>query len=315
MKVMRNHRNTRKPSSHFSKMIAMLFLFTCLFHISGCKNSEPPKPAAPPPPDVETTTVQQKDIPIKNELVATLDGMVNAQILAQVTGYLIKMNYQEGNPVKKGQLLYQIDPRVFQAALNEAKGNLVRQEAQLKVARLDLNRVRRLLPENAVSVRDRDIAVGREATAKAEVVAAQASVEKAKLQLEFTHIYSPINGIGGISKAQLGDLVGPGSANATLTTVSQINPIKAYANISEQNYLQFVKDDKQEQDDRASQAIELILADGSIYPHLGKFLFTDRQIDVVTGTIRAVFTFPNPAVPDYILRPGQYAKVRFTSKN
>jgi RND family efflux transporter MFP subunit len=272
----------------------------------GCDKAEQNQ-AAPPPPTVEVTEVIQKDVPIHQEWVGTLDGMVNAQILAQVTGYLIKQNYQEGQPVRKGQLLYEIDPRPFQAALDQAKANLARQEAVLKTARLDLERVQRLLPQNAVSIRDRDTAVGREASAQAEVLAARAAVEKAQLDLGFTRITSPIDGIAGLSKAQLGNLVGPGSANAVLTTVSQVDPIKAYIPLSEQQYLQFARAKQNGAERQEGPPLELILADGTAYPHPGKFFFADRQVDVKTGTIQVAVLFPNPGD---ILRPGQYARVR-----
>jgi membrane fusion protein (multidrug efflux system) len=237
--------------------------------------------------------------------------MVNAVILAQVSGYLIKQNYQEGQMIKKGQLLYEIDPKTFQANLDGARSNLARQEAILKTARLDLARVERLLPERAVSVRDRDNAVGREATAEAEVLTAKAAIDSAQLELGFSKIYSPIDGIAGISKAQLGNLVGPGSANAQLTTISQLDPIKAYIPLSEQEYLQFARN-KQNEQQQGNQPLELILADGSVYPHPGKFFFADREVNVKTGTIQVAILFPNPG---NLLRPGQYAKVRAVVKN
>ncbi|MBS3954181.1 MAG: efflux RND transporter periplasmic adaptor subunit [Methylomicrobium sp.] len=267
---------------------------------------------APPPPVVEVTEVQQRDVPVYQEWVGSLDGMVNAQILAQISGYLIKQHYQEGQLVKKGQLLYEIDPRVFQAALDGARSNLARQEAQLKTARLDMDRVKRLLPEKAVSVRDRDNAVGREASVLAEVMSARAAVDSAQLQLGFTKITSPIDGIAGLSKTQLGNLVGPGSSNAVLTTVSQVDPIKAFIPLSEQQYLEFVRERQNGGESKQNRPLELILADGSTYEHPGKFFFADRQVDVRTGTIQAAILFPNPGS---FLRPGQYARVRAIVKN
>lgn len=272
--------------------------------VAGCQKTEQKPP--PPPPVVEVTEAIQRDVPVYREWVGTLDGMVNAQILAQVTGYLVKQHYQEGEPVRKGQLLYEIDPRTFQATLDQAKANLARQEAVLKTARLDAGRVARLLPQNAVSVRDRDNAVGREASAEAEVLAARAAVQNAQLELGFTRITSPIDGIAGLSKAQLGNLVGPGSANAVLTTVSQVDPIKAYIPLSEQQYLQFAQA-RQDGAARPTLPLELILADGSKYPEPGRFFFADRQVDIKTGTIQVAVLFPNPG---NLLRPGQYAKVR-----
>lgn len=284
--------------------------FTVLLMMTGCGKELPTQPSAPPPV-VEVIEVEQKDVAIHQEWVGTLDGMVNAQILAQVSGYLLKQHYQEGQAVKKDQLLYEIDPRVLKATLDGARSNLARQEAILKTARLELARVERLLPERAVSVRDRDNAVGREASAQAEVLAAKAAVESAELQLGFSRITSPINGIAGISKAQIGDLVGPGSANAELTIVSQLDPIKAYIPLSELQYLQFVRDIKNKDLNQESPPLELILADGAPYEQPGKFFFADRQVDVKTGTIQVAILFPNPS---NLLRPGQYAKVRAVVK-
>lgn len=288
-----------------SKSPATVLIIAAALIGSGCEQTQPPPP--PPPPTVDVAEVVQRDVPVNQEWVGTLDGMVNAQILAQVTGYLTKQNYQEGKPVKKGDLLYEIDPRTFKAALDEASSNLARQQAELKTARLALKRIQRLLPEKAVSVRDYDSAVGREAQAQAEVLAMQAAVEKAKLQFEFTRIVSPINGIAGISQAQLGNLVGPGSANSILTTVSQVDPIKAFIPLSEQQYLQFAQ--ARLNGDRSNEParLELILADGSTYPEAGQFYFADRQVDVKTGTIQIAVLFKNP---HNILRPGQFAKIR-----
>lgn len=289
--------------------LGMMTLFAALV-IGGCGKTEQAPP--PAPPVVEVAEVLQKDVPIYQEWIGTLDGMVNAQILAQATGYLIKQHYQEGQLVKKGQLLYEIDPKVFQATLDGARSNLARQEAVLKTARLDLERVERLLPERAVSVRDRDNAVGREASAQAEVLAAKAAVESAQLQLGFTKISSPIDGIAGISKAQLGNLVGPGSANAELTTVSRLDPIKAYIPLSEQEYLLFAQDMQSGEHQQSQLSLSLILADGSVYSQQGKFFFADREVNVKTGTIQVAILFPNPK---NLLRPGQYAKVRAVVKN
>jgi membrane fusion protein (multidrug efflux system) len=297
-----------KTSQRIRPKTSLIALIVTLI-ISGCDKAAPPPP--PAPAIVEVTEVIQKDVPIHQEWVGTLDGMVNAVILAQVSGYLIKQNYQEGQMIKKGQLLYEIDPKTFQANLDAARSNLARQEAILKTARLDLARVERLLPERAVSVRDRDNAVGREATAEAEVLTAKAAIDSAQLELGFSKIYSPIDGVAGISKAQLGNLVGPGSANAQLTTISQLDPIKAYIPLSEQEYLQFARN-KQNEHQQGNQPLELILADGSVYPHPGKFFFADREVNVKTGTIQVAILFPNPG---NLLRPGQYAKVRAVVKN
>lgn len=309
---MNNTKNLSKSRRHctssFTNSILLLGAIFALF-ISGCE--KPKEQVAASLPTVEVTEVIQKDVPVQQEWVGTLDGMVNAQINAQVTGYLIKQNYKEGDRVKKGQLMYEIDPRTFRAKLDEAKGNLARQQAVLKTALLDLARIKRLLPEKAVSVRDRDNAVGREAAARAEVLAAEAAVEKAQLDLGFTKITSPIDGIAGISKAQLGDLVGPGSADNLLTSVSQIEPIRAYLGLSEQQYLQFARENENRTERREPIPLQLILSDGTTYLHGGKFYFADRQVDVKTGTIQIAVLFPNH---DNLLRPGQFARIRAVIK-
>jgi membrane fusion protein (multidrug efflux system) len=292
------------PNSNLSFVI-ILALF-----IIGCE--KPKDPVAANPPTVEVAEVLQQDVPIQQEWVGTLDGMVNAKINAQVAGYLIKQNYKEGELVKKGQLMYEIDPRTFKANLDQAKSNLARQQAVLKTALLDLERINRLLPEKAVSVRDRDNAVGREASARAEVMAAGAAVESAQLALGFTKITSPIEGIAGISKAQLGDLVGPGSASNLLTSVSQIEPIRAYLGLSEQQYMQFSREKVGRDQQGQSIPLQLILVDGTIYPQGGTFYFADRQVDVKTGTIQVAVLFPNP---DKLLRPGQFARIRAVIRN
>ena len=305
MKITQNlTKSIRRPTDSFPNSNLLFAVILTLF-ISGCE--KPKEPASANLPTVEVTEVIQKDVPVQQDWVGTLDGMVNAQINAQVTGYLIKQNYKEGEHVKKGQLLYEIDPRTFQANLNQATSNMARQQAVLKTALLDLTRIMRLLPEKAVSVRDRDNAAGREAAARAEVLAAEAAVEKAQLDLGFTKITSPIDGIAGISKAQLGDLVGPSSATSLLTSISQIEPIRAYLGLSEQQYMQFAREKTNRKEQREPIPLELILADGTTYPHGGKFYFADRQVDVKTGTIQVAVLFPNP---DKLLRPGQFARIR-----
>jgi len=244
-----------------------------------------------PPTTVEITDAAQTDVPIYFELVSTLDGMVNATIRAQVSGYLISQNYKEGEQVKKGQVLFEIDPRTFQAAYNQAK-------ARWDQARANLNRIKPLAAQNAVSQKDLDDAIGAEASTKADY-------DKAALELGFTRIISPIDGIAGIAKAQIGNLVGPGSTEE-LTTVSTVNPIKAYVSVSEQQYLKMMEW-KKEYPQSGKVPLELILADGSTFPHTGEFAFADREVDARTGTIKVAAVFPNP---ESILRPGQFARVR-----
>ena len=265
---------------------------------------------------VEVVTVAVRDVPIYQEWVGALDGNVNAVIKPQVSGYLIKQNYTEGQLVKKGQVLFEIDPRTFQAvldqtkgSLDQAKGDLARAEAAYVTAKADLARVKPLAAKNAVSQKDLDDATGKDLStrasveaAKAAIVAATANMESAKLNLDFTKITSPVEGIAGIAKTQLGNLVGPNSSQE-LTTVSSVNPIKAYINVSEREYLS-VRDSNQKMEDVPFQ---LILADGSTYPHKGKFVLADRQIDVSTGTLKVGALFANPG---NVLRPGGFATVR-----
>jgi len=301
------------------RVIVSRGIIVCLFlgvlAMAGCeKKKEAVGP--PPPPIVEVVTVAVRDVPIYQEWVGALDGNVNAIIKPQVSGYLIKQNYTEGQLVKKGQVLFEIDPRTFQAVLdqtkgtlNQAKGDLARAEAAYATAKADLARVKPLAAKNAVSQKDLDDATGKDMgtlasveAAKAAIVAATANVESAKLNLDFTKITSPVEGIAGIAKTQLGNLVGPNSSQE-LTTVSSVNPIKAYINVSEREYLS-VRDSSQNIEDIP---LQLILADGSIYPPKGKFALADRQIDISTGTLKVGALFPNPG---NILRPGGFATIR-----
>jgi membrane fusion protein (multidrug efflux system) len=282
-----------------SSLLAISFIFPALI-FTGCKKEQK---AGPPPPLVEVVDVVQKDVPISSEWVGTADGYVNATIRAQVQGYLIKQDYREGDLVRKGQVLFEIDPRTFEASLEFAKGQLAAQQARWDTTKANLGRVKPLAEQNAVSQKDLDDAIGAEQAAHAAVISAQAGVDKAQLDLSFTKVKSPVDGIAGIAKAQIGNLVGPGAVEE-LTTVSTVNPIKVYAQISEQEYLHFVE---KRQSSAQPRQLELILADGTIYPHKGEFAFADRQVDVRTGTIRVASLFPNPG---NILRPGQFAKVR-----
>jgi membrane fusion protein (multidrug efflux system) len=271
---------------------------------TGCGEQKAAGPAAPA---VEVAAVVQKDVPIVREWVGTTDGLVNAKINAQVQGYLIKQNYKEGSGVKKGQILFEIDPRPFQAALEQAKGQLAVNEGQFYTAKANLEKIRPLAAVNAVSKKDLDDAIGREASAKAAVQAAKASVRKDEIDLSFTKITSPIDGIAGIAKAQLGDLVGsPGGPE--LTTVSKVDPIKVFVPLSEQEYMRFNREAEAKGDSGdKGHNLELILADGRVFPHKGRLYFADRQVDERTGTIKIATLFPNPG---NILRPGQFAKIR-----
>jgi len=294
--------SSNKESRMFLFRTIVLF-FTLLIVVAmsvGCKKEAPPPP---PPPIVEVVSVDQRDVPIYSEYVGTADGFVNATIRAQVQGYLIRQNYKEGELVKKGQVLFEIDPRTFEASLEQAKGQLAAQQARWDTAKANLRRIKPLAEKNAVSQKDLDDATGTEQAANAAVLAAQAGVDKAKLDLGFTKVTSLIDGIAGIAKAQIGNLVGPG-ATEELTTVSTVNPIKVYVQISEQEYMKTMEKNREE---TRSMSLELILADGSVYPHKGELAFADRQVDVQTGTIKVAALFSNP---NNLLRPGQFAKIR-----
>jgi membrane fusion protein (multidrug efflux system) len=315
----------------------------------SCANRVPT--AKPPqPPTVEVTEVVQKDVPIYREWIGTLDGLVNADIKAEVAGYLIEQAYKEGTFVRKGQLLFRIDPRPFQAALDQALGQLAQSQGQLEQARaqmaqtkaqvavaeanqqriqLDVDRYAPLAVAQAITQQDLDNATQNNMAAKAQLQASKAQVETAaaqitaataavesanaavataRINLGFTQLTSPIDGIPGIAQLQVGALVSP--ASGAITTVSTVDPIKVYFTASEQEYLDYTRRfPTAEKRQAATQLLELelILADGTVYPHKGKFYFADRQVDVRTGAIRLAGLFPNPGNS---LRPGQYGKVR-----
>jgi membrane fusion protein (multidrug efflux system) len=298
---MNRYDEVRNPGLSAYLLVAV-WLSACL--ASGCSE---PKATGPGAPVVEVTPVVVQDVPIVREWVGTTDGLVNAKINAQVQGYLIKQNYKEGSEVKKGQVLFEIDPRPFQATLEQAKGQLAISEGQLYTAKANLEKIRPLAAVNAVSKKDLDDAIGREASAKAAVQAAKAAVRKDEIDLSFTKITSPIDGIAGIAKAQLGDLVGnPGGPE--LTTVSTVNPIKVFIPLSEQEYMRFSQEaEAKGNPESKGPNLELILADGRVFPHKGRIYFADRQVDERTGTIKIATLFPNPG---NILRPGQFAKIR-----
>jgi len=273
-------------------------------------------------PDVEVVQVEQRDVPIFGEWIGTLDGMTNADVRAQVTGYLLRQGYQEGAFVKKGQLLFEIDPRPFQAVLDQAEGQLAQAKAQLANAQavqgrteLDVNRYTPLAREQAASQQDMDNAVQNNmaakatvATAEAQIKSAEAAVETAKINLDFTRLIAPIDGIAGQAQLQVGALVNLSSG--TVTSVSTVDPIKVYFTVGEPQYLawrrRFPTESSRLEADK-NLRLQLILADGSTYPHEGSFYFADRQVNESTGAIRIAGLFPNPY---NILRPGGYGKVR-----
>jgi membrane fusion protein (multidrug efflux system) len=279
---------------------------TAMLWLAACKGK--PHAIAPAPPLVEVTTVTQADVPLYHEWIGVLDGLVNAHIRAQVTGYLVSQNYREGDPIKKDDLLFEIDRRPFQAALDQAKGQLAQTEARLGKTELDVKRYAPLVKDKAISQEEYDDAVQANLEAQAAVVSAKAQVEQADLNLGFTRIRSPIDGIASIANGQIGDLVGPSTGE--LTTVSTVDPIKAYYNVTEQAYINFTKLFATERDryDRLGKLeIELILADGAAYPIKGKIYAADRQISPTTGALRVAALFPNP---NNALRPGEFGRVR-----
>ncbi len=294
----------RIVSESLLSALALLAL-PCSAIFLGCQDQK--AASAPPPPEVEVVRVAQRDVPIYGEWVATLDGYVNAQIQPQVSGYLIKQSYKEGSFVRKGQVLFEIDPRPFQAVLHQAKAQLAQAEAQLGKTQLDVDRDTPLAKERAIAQSQLDNDIQANLAAKASVKAAEAQVEQAELNLDFTHVTSLVDGIAGIAQVQIGNLV---NQTAALTSVSQVNPIKAYFPISEQEYMHYaarINAHNQQEVPSDAPPFDLILADGTVYPHRGTLLLTDRQVDVTTGSIRLVCAFPNP---NNILRPGQFGRVR-----
>jgi len=289
-----------KHSRRYALGLASLALL-----LTACEKHQAPPPATPV---VQVVQVAQRDVPIQMEWVGAMDGNVNAVIRPQVTGYLIKQNYREGDLVKKGQLLFEIDPRTFEAAFDEAKGVRAQKLARYETTAANLARIKPLAAKNAVSQKDLDDATGANQSAKAELEAADANLKTAKLNLGFTKITSPVTGIAGIAKAQLGDLLSP-SMPTELTTVSVVDPIKVYFNISEREYLKIANAAQASGSRTENVPLELILVDGSVYPQQGKVAVFNRQADATTGTFKVAALFPNP---NNLLRPGQYGKVRAT---
>jgi membrane fusion protein (multidrug efflux system) len=293
-------------------------------YLAACsRNSAQTSAKTPPPVDVTVSTVIQKDVPIYGDWVATLDGYVNANIQPQVSGYLIKQDYREGSLVHKGDVLFEIDQRPFQAILDQAKGQveqargqLAQAEAQLQLAEINVKRdtplaAARAIPQSQLDndIQDKARAEALMKTNRAAIVAGEAAVEQAQLNLGFTKVRSLVDGIAGIAATQIGNLVGP---STLLTTVSQVNPIKVYFPISEQEYLTLAARLKSTSTTdllrhNSQVPLELTLSNSSVYPHQGRIVFADRQVDTQTGTIRMVGAFPNPG---NVLRPGQFGRIR-----
>jgi RND family efflux transporter MFP subunit len=282
-------------------------LLAVLFFFAAC--SRKAAPAAGNAPEVLVTTVTPQDVPAVKERVATLDGLVNATIAPRVSGHIVSQNYQEGTVVKKGDLLFQIDPRPFEDALAQARATLAKAQANRLKAQQDEKRALDLFNKQVTSAAERDTALQASAAGKADVEADEAAVKNAELNLEYTKVTAPIDGLAGFATAQVGDLVSPTSG--PLTAISQIDPIKALVSAGEGAFTDFVsKHPEPAERDAFLKTIEfeLILSNGKTYPHKGKFFAIDRSLDNKTGSIRYEVTFPNPG---NTLRPGQFGRVRF----
>jgi RND family efflux transporter MFP subunit len=271
---------------------------------AACKRKDPPPP---PPPEVQVAPVIVRDVPVTSEWIGSLDGYVNAEIRPEVEGYVLRQGYREGSPVQKGSVLFEIDPRQFQAALDQARSDLARNQAALARARLDVERFTPLVAQRAVSQSELDNAISTERQLRANVEAAEATVEHARLNLAWTRVVSPIDGVAGIARAQVGNLV---NAQTVMTTVSQVDPMKVFFSPSEREALEWgTRGGPLDATAGAARKgmLRLILSDGSEYPYPGDPLLQDRNIDPRTGTLQVVGVFPNPKGA---LRPGQYARVR-----
>jgi membrane fusion protein, multidrug efflux system len=266
---------------------------------------------APNAPEVLVTTVTPQDVPRVLERVATLDGFINANINAQVQGYIVSRDYQEGGVLKKGDLLFQIDSRPFEAALAQAKGTLAKDKANQVKSDADEKRAFGLFNKKVISDQERDTATAAAHAGRANIEADEAAVKQAEINLGYTKIIAPIDGVTGFANNQVGDLVGP--TTGPLTTMSQIDPIKAVVTAGEGPFTDFVSRHPDATERNAyikSLDFDLLLGNGELYPHKGKFYALDRNLDTKTGSIRYYVTFPNPG---NILRPGQFGKVRFVA--
>jgi len=295
------------------KLMKQLPVFTalliCASFLASC--SKKPAQTAPPPPEVLVTTVQPRDVPRVLERVATLDGFINANINAQVQGYIVSRDYLEGSLVKTGDPLFHIDPRPFEAALAQAKGTLAKDQANQVKAEADKKRAIDLFNKKVISDQERDTFIAAADSTTANVEADKAAVQQADINLGYTKITAPIDGVVGFANNQVGDLVGP--STGPLTTMSQIEPIKAVVTVGEGPWTDFVSRHPDATERNAyikSLDFELILGNGEVYPHKGKFYALDRSLDIKTGSIRYYVTFPNPG---NILRPGQFGNVRFVA--
>jgi RND family efflux transporter MFP subunit len=297
------------PFERLTHRVLWALLSGSLLIFAGCSGGKAAAP--PPPPTVEVATVIQRDTPIYSDWVATLDGYVNAEIQPRVSGYIIKQNYSEGSLVRKGDVLFEIDPRPLKAALDQAKAQLAQAEAQLGKANLDVERDTPLAEARAIARSQLDTEIQAKLGAEASVLAAKANVEQAELNMEFTNVTSLVSGIAGVARVQIGNLVGPSSI---LTSVSQVDPIKAYFTVSEQVFTDFHRRFPTEQsitEERKRIPLQLTLSDGHVYEYSGTISFADREVNPATGAIRIAAVFPNP---NNLLRPGGFGRVRLPAQ-
>ena len=302
-------RNVSGDKKSMRRIFLVSAVLICSSLFVAC--SRKPAQTAPPPPEVLVTTVKPEDVPRVLERVATLDGFINANINAQVQGYIVSRDYQEGSVVKKGDLLFKIDSRPFEAALAQAKGTLAKDKANQVKADADEKRALDLFNKKVISDQERDTAIAAAGSSRANVEADEAAVEQAELNLGYTKVTAPIDGLAGFANSQVGDLVGP--TTGPLTTVSQLDPIKAVVAAGEGPFTDFVSrhpDPKERNEYVKTLDFDLFLGNGELYPKKGKFYALDRSLDPKTGSIRYYVTFPNPG---NILRPGQFGKVRFVA--
>jgi len=303
------HLNASSDKKSMSRIVLVSAMLICGSLFVGC--SRKPAQTAPPPPEVLVTTVQPQDVPRVLERVATLDGFINANINAQVQGYIVSRDYQEGSVVKKGDPLFHIDPRPFEAALAQAKGTLAKDQANQVKADADKKRAVDLFKKKVISDQERDTAIAAADSTTANVEADKAAVQQAEINLSYTKIIAPIDGMVGFTNNQVGDLVGP--STGPLTTMSQVDPIKAVVTAGEGPFTDFVSRHPDATERNAyvkTLQFELILGNGEVYPQKGNFYALDRSLDVKTGSIRYYVTFPNPG---NVLRPGQFGNVRFVA--
>ena len=299
-------------ATYFSAVISFIFLSIFILGttlITGCeKNASAASAGAPPAMKVSVVKAKQADVPVTGEWVGTLDGYVNAQIQPQASGYLIRQDYTEGSQVHQGQVLFEIDPRPFQAALDQAQGQLGQAQAQLGLAQINVKRDTPLADARAIARSQLDNEIQQQAQAQAAVKTAEAAVATANLNLGFTKVRSLITGVAGQATTQVGNLV---STQSTLTSVSQLDPIKVYFSISDGEYLALTKRVGAGSSDLLHGSsripLTLTLSDGTVYPHQGRVVFVDRQLNSQTGAIRIAASFPNPG---NILRPGQFGRVK-----